>query len=52
MAQINSHLLPGMETIFLMTRPEHSCFHPLPSGKPPRSVRISAILSRRALPRM
>ncbi|MFR4293773.1 MAG: pantetheine-phosphate adenylyltransferase, partial [Christensenellales bacterium] len=25
MAQINSHLLPGMETIFLMTRPEHSC---------------------------
>ncbi len=25
MAQVNSHLLPGMETIFLMTRPEHSC---------------------------
>ncbi|MBQ8556269.1 MAG: pantetheine-phosphate adenylyltransferase [Clostridia bacterium] len=25
MAQVNSHLLPGMETVFLMTRPEHSC---------------------------
>ncbi|MBQ8200378.1 MAG: pantetheine-phosphate adenylyltransferase [Clostridia bacterium] len=25
MAQVNSHLLPGMETIFLMTKPEHSC---------------------------
>ncbi len=25
MAQVNSHLLPGMETLFLMTRPEHSC---------------------------
>ena len=48
MAQINSHLLPGMETIFRNIR----AFHPLPSGKPPRSARISAILSRRALPRM
>lgn len=42
MAQINSHLLPGMETIFLMTRPDIRAFHPLPSGKPPRSARISA----------
>lgn len=25
MAQVNSHLLPGMETVFFMTRPEHSC---------------------------
>ncbi len=25
MAQVNDHLLPSMETIFLMTRPEHSC---------------------------
>lgn len=24
MAQVNSHLLPGMETVFLMTKPEHS----------------------------
>lgn len=25
MAQVNAQLLPGMETAFLMTRPEHSC---------------------------
>ncbi|MBQ8654879.1 MAG: pantetheine-phosphate adenylyltransferase [Clostridia bacterium] len=25
MAQINAQLLPGMETAFLMTRPEHAC---------------------------
>lgn len=25
MAQINSQLLPGMETVFLMTKPEHGC---------------------------
>lgn len=25
MAQINAQLLPGMETVFLMTKPEHSC---------------------------
>lgn len=25
MAQVNAQLLPGMETVFLMTRPEHSC---------------------------
>lgn len=25
MAQVNSQLLPGMETVFLMTKPEHSC---------------------------
>lgn len=25
MAQINAQLLPGMETVFLMTRPEHGC---------------------------
>ncbi len=25
MAQVNAHLLPGMETVFLMTRPEHGC---------------------------
>ncbi|MBE5769575.1 MAG: pantetheine-phosphate adenylyltransferase [Clostridiales bacterium] len=25
MAQVNSHLLPDMETIFLMTRPEQGC---------------------------
>lgn len=25
MAQVNSQLLPGMETLFLMTKPEHSC---------------------------
>ena len=37
MAQINSHLLPGMETIFLMTRPEHSCM--AKSRIPPRAKR-------------
>lgn len=25
MAQVNAQLLPGMETVFLMTRPEHGC---------------------------
>lgn len=25
LAQINARLLPGLETIFLMTRPEHAC---------------------------
>lgn len=25
MAQVNSQLLPGMETLFLMARPEHAC---------------------------
>lgn len=25
MAQVNAQLMPGMETVFLMTRPEHSC---------------------------
>jgi len=25
MAQVNQQLLPGMETLFLMTKPEHSC---------------------------
>ena len=25
MAQLNAQLLPGMETVFLMTRPEHGC---------------------------
>lgn len=25
MAQINARLLPGMETVFLMARPEHGC---------------------------
>lgn len=25
MSQVNAQLLPGMETLFLMTRPEHSC---------------------------
>lgn len=25
MAQVNASLLPGMETVFLMTRPEHAC---------------------------
>ncbi|MBQ7849163.1 MAG: pantetheine-phosphate adenylyltransferase [Clostridia bacterium] len=25
MAQVNAQLLPGMETIFLMTKPEHGC---------------------------
>ena len=25
MAQVNSQLLPGMETLFLMTKPEHGC---------------------------
>lgn len=25
MAQVNAQLLPGMETVFLMTKPEHSC---------------------------
>ncbi|MGN0778087.1 MAG: pantetheine-phosphate adenylyltransferase [Aristaeellaceae bacterium] len=25
MAQLNAQLLPGMETVFLMTKPEHGC---------------------------
>ena len=25
MAQVNAKLLPGMETVFLMTKPEHGC---------------------------
>ena len=25
LAQINARLLPGLETIFLMTKPEHAC---------------------------
>lgn len=25
MAQVNAQLLPGMETVFLMTKPEHAC---------------------------
>ena len=25
LAQVNSRLLPGMETVFLMSRPEHAC---------------------------
>lgn len=25
MAQVNAQLLPGLETVFLMTRPEHGC---------------------------
>lgn len=25
MSQVNAQLLPGMETVFLMTKPEHSC---------------------------
>lgn len=25
MAQVNAQLLPGMETVFLMTKPEHGC---------------------------
>ena len=25
MAQVNAQLLPGMETVFLMSRPEHAC---------------------------
>lgn len=25
MAQVNAQLLPGLETIFLMTKPEHAC---------------------------
>ncbi|MGN0970319.1 MAG: pantetheine-phosphate adenylyltransferase [Aristaeellaceae bacterium] len=25
MAQLNAQLLPGLETVFLMTRPEHGC---------------------------
>lgn len=25
MAQLNARLLPGMETVFLMTKPEHAC---------------------------
>lgn len=25
MAQVNAQLLPGMETLFLMTKPEHAC---------------------------
>lgn len=25
MAQVNSRLLPGLETVFLMTKPEHAC---------------------------
>lgn len=25
MAQVNAHLLPGLETVFLMTKPEYGC---------------------------